>query len=136
MVTTSTEQAAATPDAGCQTSHPQEPISPTITYDDFARVDLRVALVVAAEEVPKANKLLRLTVDLDEGHHRTIFAGIKAAYDPAKRVGRQIVVVANLAPRQMKFGLSEGMALAAGSEGADLFVISPDAGAKPGQRVK
>ena len=133
MVAASTEQM---PPLAAVVAAPVESIAPTITIDDFSKIDLRVALVVAAEEVPKAKKVLKLTVDVGEARPRTIFAGIKAAYDPAKLIGRHIVVVANLAPRQMSFGLSEGMALAAGTEGADLFVISPDAGAKPGQRVK
>ncbi|HWA77200.1 MAG TPA: methionine--tRNA ligase [Polyangiaceae bacterium] len=112
-----------------------EPLSAECSIDDFQKVDLRVARVLTAEHVPDAKKLLKLTVTLGGGNTRTIFAGIKAAYAPETLVGRLIVVVANLAPRQMKFGLSEGMVVAAGSGGADVFVLAPDSGAKPGQRV-
>jgi methionyl-tRNA synthetase len=112
------------------------PLAPTIAFEDFAKLDLRVALVVAAEEVPKAKKIVKLTLSLGGDDRRTVFAGIKSAYgDPAKLVGRLIVVVANLAPKQMSFGLSEGMALAAGPGGSDIFLLSPDSGAKPGMRV-
>jgi len=107
-----------------------------ITIDDFAKVDLRVARVVAAEHVPEANKLLKLTLSLGGDERRNVFAGIKAAYDPADLVGRLVICVANLKPRKMKFGTSEGMVLAAGPGDAELFVLSPDAGAKPGQRIR
>ncbi|MCB1086409.1 MAG: methionine--tRNA ligase [Verrucomicrobiae bacterium] len=113
-----------------------EPIAPEITIDDFAKVDLRVARVVAADEVPEARKLVRLTLSLGGEERRQVFAGIKAAYEPADLVGRFVVLVANLAPRQMKFGLSEGMVVAAGPGGEDIFLLSPDDGAVPGQRVK
>ena len=86
-------------------------------------------------EIPEARKLLKLTVSLGGDERRTVFAGIKSAYQPQDLVGRLVVVVANLAPRQMKFGLSQGMVTAAGSGGADIFLLSPDSGAKPGQRV-
>jgi methionyl-tRNA synthetase len=112
-----------------------EPLAPTCSIDDFSKVDLRVARVLQAEEVKEARKLLKLTVSLGGEERRTIFAGIKSAYEPARLVGRLVVIVANLAPRQMKFGLSEGMVVAAGSGGSELFVLSPDDGAKPGQRV-
>lgn len=112
-----------------------EPIAGEITIDDFAKVDLRVARVLAADEVPEARKLVRLTLGLGGDTRRQVFAGIKAAYDPQQLVGRLVVVVANLAPRQMKFGLSEGMVIAAGPGGKDIFLLSPDAGAEPGQRV-
>ncbi len=107
-----------------------------ISIDDFMKVDLRIAKIVEAEAVPEADKLLRLKVDLGELGQRQIFAGIKSAYDPATLVGRLTVVVANLAPRKMKFGMSEGMVLAAGPGGKDLFILSPDSGAQPGQKVK
>jgi methionyl-tRNA synthetase len=110
--------------------------APHISVDDFTRVDLRIARIVNAEHVEGAEKLLKLTVDLNEGRTRTIFAGIKSAYDPATLVGRLTVVVANLAPRKMKFGLSEGMVLAASGETPGIFVLSPDDGAQPGMRVK
>ncbi len=112
-----------------------EPLSPECTIDDFAKVDLRVARVIAAEAVPEARKLLKLTVSLGGGVTRSVFAGIKAAYKPEDLVGRLVVVVANLAPRKMKFGVSEGMVVAAGPGGAEVFLLSPDSGAKPGQRL-
>jgi len=107
-----------------------------IEIDDFMKVDLRIAKILTAEAVEGADKLLRLKVDLGELGQRQIIAGIKAAYDPATLVGRLTVVVANLKPRQMKFGMSEGMVLAAGAGGKDLFIMSPDTGAQPGQKVK
>ncbi len=106
-----------------------------ITIDEFDKLDLRVARIAKAEQVEGADRLLKLTLDLGGGT-RTVFAGIKAAYDPAKLEGKLAVVVANLAPRTMKFGVSEGMVLAASGEEAGIFLISPDAGAKPGMRVK
>jgi methionyl-tRNA synthetase len=99
-------------------------------------VDLRIARIEAAEHLEGADKLLKLTVDLGELGRRTIFAGIRSAYEPDRLVGRLTVVVANLAPRKMRFGTSEGMVLAAGPGGADIFVLSPDAGATPGMKVK
>jgi methionyl-tRNA synthetase len=113
-----------------------EPIKPEISIDDFGKLDLRIAKIVAASFVEGADKLLQLTVDLGEGKTRNIFAGIRSAYDPKTLEGRLTVVVANLAPRKMKFGLSEGMVLAAGPGGKDLFILSPDSGAQPGMRVK
>lgn len=110
------------------------PIAPQISIDDFLKIDLRVARIVAADEVPEARKLVRLTLSLG-GETRNVFAGIKAAYEPSALVGRLVVMVANLAPRQMKFGLSEGMIVAAGPGGEDIFLLSPDDGAVPGQRV-
>jgi len=107
-----------------------------ISIDDFLRIDLRVAKVLSAELVAGADKLLKLRVDLGETGEREIFAGIRAAYDHAALVGRLIVVVANLEPRKMRFGTSEGMMLAAGPGGKDIFVLSPDTGAKPGMRIK
>jgi methionyl-tRNA synthetase len=111
-------------------------IAPTISIDDFNKVDLRVAKIVNAEHVDGAAKLLKLTLDIGETNTRTVFAGIKSAYDPATLVGRMTVMVANLAPRKMKFGLSEGMVLAASGEGSGLFILSPDDGAEAGMRVK
>jgi methionyl-tRNA synthetase len=107
----------------------------TISIDDFNKLDLRVAKIVKAEHVDGADKLLKLTLDLG-GTTRTVFAGIKSAYEPAKLEGQLAVVVANLAPRKMKFGVSEGMVLAASGEGPGIFLISPGAGAEPGMRVK
>jgi methionyl-tRNA synthetase len=110
--------------------------APTISTDDFGKVDLRIARIVAAEHVDGADKLIKLTLDAGEGRHRTVFAGIKAAYRPEDLVGRLTPMVANLAPRKMKFGLSEGMVLAASGEGPGIFLLAPDAGAQPGMRVK
>ncbi len=113
-----------------------EPIADTINIDDFAKVDLRVARIIAANEVPEARKLVQLTLSLGGDERRNVFAGIKAAYKPEDLIGRLVVVVANLAPREMKFGTSEGMIIAAGPGGEDIFVLSPDDGAQPGQRVR
>jgi methionyl-tRNA synthetase len=107
-----------------------------ISIDEFLRVDLRVAKVLRADLVAGADKLLKLRIDVGELGEREIFAGIRAAYDCATLVGRLIVVVANLEPRKMRFGTSEGMMLAAGPGGKDIFVLSPDTGAAPGMRVK
>jgi methionyl-tRNA synthetase len=107
-----------------------------ISIDDFTKVDLRVAKIVNAEHVEGADKLLRLTLDVGEGRHRTVFAGIKSAYKPEDLVGRLTPMVANLAPRKMKFGLSEGMVLAASGDGPGIFLLAPDSGALPGMRVK
>jgi len=112
-----------------------DPIATAIPYDDFAKVDLRVARIVAASPVEGADKLLQLTLDLG-GETRNVFAGIKSAYAPADLEGRLTVMVANLAPRKMRFGTSEGMVLAAGPGGKDIFLLNPDSGAQPGMRVK
>ncbi|HID3751322.1 TPA: methionine--tRNA ligase [Citrobacter freundii] len=113
-----------------------DPIQETITFDDFAKVDLRVALIENAEFVEGSDKLLRLTLDLG-GEKRNVFSGIRSAYpDPQTLIGRQTIMVANLAPRKMRFGISEGMVMAAGPGGKDIFLLSPDEGAKPGQQVK
>jgi methionyl-tRNA synthetase len=112
-----------------------DPIAPMIQIEDFTKLDLRVARIVKAEAVEGADKLLRLTLDLG-GESRQVFAGIKSAYLPEKLVGRLTLMVANLAPRKMRFGISEGMVLAAGSGGKEIFLLSPDAGAQPGMRVK
>lgn len=111
-----------------------EPLERECTIDDFGKIDLRVARVVSADAVEGSKKLLRLSVDVGSGK-RTIFAGIAAAYPPSSLVGRLIVVVANLKPRKMKFGVSEGMAIAAGPGGSSVFLLAPDSGAEPGQRV-
>jgi methionyl-tRNA synthetase len=107
-----------------------------ISIDDFLRIDLRVARILNAGFIDGADKLLKLRIDVGELGEREIFAGIRAAYDPATLVGRLIVVVANLEPRKMRFGTSEGMMLAAGPGGKDIFALSPDSGATPGMRVK
>jgi len=111
-------------------------IAPTISIDEFSKIDLRVAKIVNAEHVDGADKLLKLTLDIGEENPRTVFAGIKSVYDPEKLKGRMTVMVANLAPRKMKFGLSEGMVLAASGDTPGLFILSPDDGAQPGMRIK
>ncbi len=111
-----------------------EPLASQCTIDDFAKVDLRVARIVSAEEVPEARKLLKLKLSLGGGVYKQVFAGIKAYYEPQQLVGRLVVCVANLAPRTMKFGVSEGMVVAAGS-GNEAFLLTPDEGAKPGHRL-
>jgi methionyl-tRNA synthetase len=112
-----------------------EPLAPDCTIDDFTKVDLRVARIVAAEDVPDAKKLLKLTLSLGGGTTKTVFAGIKEAYAPADLVGRLVICVANLAPRKMKFGLSDGMVAAAGPGGSNVYLLAVDDGATPGQRV-
>jgi methionyl-tRNA synthetase len=107
-----------------------------ITIDDFGKVDLRIARITAAEAVEGADKLVKLTLDIGDGRPRTVFAGIKSAYAPESLVGRLTPMVANLAPRKMRFGLSEGMVLAASGEGPGIFLLTPDSGATPGMRVK
>jgi len=112
-----------------------EKISDTIEFDDFAKIDLRVALIEKAEHVEEADKLLRLTLSLGD-ENRQVLAGIKSAYTPKELEGRLTVMVANLKPRKMRFGVSEGMVLAAGPGGDELWILSPDSGAKPGMRIK
>jgi methionyl-tRNA synthetase len=116
-------------------------MAPTITIDDFARLDLRIARVVDCDFIDGSDKLLRFTLDVGEGRHRNVFSGIKSAYgDPKSLVGRHVVLVANLAPRKMKFGVSEGMILSAShaDEKAQpgIFLLDVDTGAQPGMRVK
>ncbi|RIK83889.1 MAG: methionine--tRNA ligase [Planctomycetota bacterium] len=150
MIEESREEAAATTPAGLPLAPPvpsdtaqqdsaaalaAEPLTSECSIDDFAKVDLRVARILSAEDVPEARKLLKLTVSLGGDVKRTVFAGIKAAYQPEQLVGRLVIIVANLAPRQMKFGLSEGMVCASGPGGAEVYLLSPDNGAVPGQRV-
>ncbi len=116
-----------------------DPINDEINFDDFAKLDFRVAKIIKAEHVEGADKLLQLTLDLGEptgGVQKNVFAGIKSAYTPEEVEGRLTVVVANLAPRKMRFGMSEGMVLAAGPGDKDIFLLQPDTGAKPGMRVK
>jgi methionyl-tRNA synthetase len=127
-----------TPDPGSEQAAAKtftpEPLAGEIDFNDFMKVDLRVAKVLEAEMIKEADKLIRLKVDIGV-ETRTIIAGIKQAYNPTDLVGRHIVVVANLKPRKMKFGTSEGMLLAAGPGGKDIFILSPDSGATPGERV-
>src|SRR5579859_1168079 len=112
-----------------------DPIAAEISYEDFAKVDLRIARIIKAEHVEGADKLLRLTLDIGDGT-RNVFAGIKSAYAPEQLQGKLTVMVANLAPRKMKFGMSEGMVLAAGPGGKDLWILEPHQGAQPGMKVK
>jgi methionyl-tRNA synthetase len=112
-----------------------EPIADEISFDAFAKIDLRIAKIVNAQHVDGADKLLQLTLDIGLGE-KQVFAGIKSAYAPEDLVGKLTVMVANLAPRKMRFGMSEGMVLAAGPGGKDLFILNPDDGAQPGMRVK
>jgi len=123
----------ANPKAMEKTEHT---MTDTIAFEDFAKVDLRIAKIVKADEVEGADKLLQLTLDVGEENTRNVFAGIKSAYSPADLEGRLTVMVANLAPRKMRFGISEGMVLAAGPGGQDLFILNPDDGAQPGMKVK
>jgi methionyl-tRNA synthetase len=137
------EPAGAAPATRSQQAHAEHQqhlaketaVTETISIDDFAKVDLRIAKILKAEHVDGADKLLKLTLDLG-GTTRTVFAGIKSAYDPAKLEDRLTVMVANLAPRKMKFGVSEGMVLAASGEGPGIFLLSPDSGAQSGMKVK
>ncbi|PHV10477.1 methionine--tRNA ligase [Chitinimonas sp. BJB300] len=111
-----------------------EPIAPTINIDDFGKIDLRVARIIDCQHIDGAEKLLQLTLDLGD-HTRNVFSGIKSAYKPEDLVGKLTVMVANLAPRKMKFGVSEGMVLAASGEGPGIYLLNPDSGAQPGMRV-
>jgi methionyl-tRNA synthetase len=113
----------------------KDPIAETISFEDFAKIDLRIARIVKAEHVEKADKLLRLELDLG-GETRQVFAGIKSAYKPEDLEGKLTVMVANLAPRKMRFGMSEGMVLAAGPGGEEIWILNPDDGAQPGMKVK
>jgi methionyl-tRNA synthetase len=135
MQDASKENLAPTAPAAAPGPLAANPIAAEISIDDFAKLDLRIARIVQAEHVEGADKLLHLTLDIG-GETRSVFAGIKSAYTPEDLVGRLTVMVANLAPRKMKFGMSEGMVLAAGPGGKDLFILNPDAGAQPGMRVK
>ena len=138
---TAVEGAAAAPAAkgtaaaSAKAAPPGAAAPGTLTIDEFARVDLRIARIANAERVDGADKLVKITLDLD-GEQRTVFAGIKSAYAPESLVGRLTVMVANLAPRKMKFGVSEGMILAASGDGPGIFLLSPDDGALPGMKVK
>jgi methionyl-tRNA synthetase len=122
--------------ASATDAKPKKRTMDEITIDDFAKVDLRVARIANAEHVEGADKLLKLTLDVGEFGTRTVFAGIKAAYEPDTLRDRLVVLAANLAPRKMRFGVSEGMVLAAGPGGKDVFLLEPDAGSAPGMKVK
>jgi methionyl-tRNA synthetase len=141
------EAATAAPSASVPTADPialplpgGEAIAATIAIDDFAKLDLRIALIVACEKVEGSTKLLKLTLDAGEARTRTVFSGIQSAYSPEQLVGKLTVLVANLAPRKMKFGVSEGMVLAAShadeKSHPGLFILEPHAGALPGLRVR
>lgn len=144
MIDANKQSLAPATDAHSQARHPEKQQHETqqaveaahISIDDFSKVDLRIARIANAEHVEGADKLLRLTLDVGELGTRQVFAGIKSTYAPEKLVGRLTVMVANLAPRKMKFGLSEGMVLAASGSEPGLFILSPDEGAKPGMKVK
>lgn len=116
-----------------------EAVADICTIDDFAKIDLRVARVVKADHVEGADKLIRLELDIGDGRNRQVFAGLKAYYKPEELVGKLIVMIANLAPRKMRFGLSEGMVLAASyqsDKGAGVYLITPFEGAQPGMRLR
>jgi len=135
MVEESKEGQAPAAAAPAQPEAPAvEPIKPECTIEDFAKIDLRVARVVSAERVAGADKLLHLVLDVGIAQ-KSVMAGIATAYEPESLVGRHVVFFANLKPRKMKFGLSEGMILASGPGGKDIFILSPDAGAQPGQKI-
>lgn len=128
-------QSAPTPTLSSSEHLDADPLGDIIEFDDFAKVDLRIALIVDAQPVKGADKLLQVTLDIG-GETRNVFAGIKSAYQPEDLIGKLTLMVANLAPRKMRFGVSEGMIAAAGPGGSDIFLLSPDSGAKPGMRVK
>ncbi len=128
------KEKAEASNAAQETELSKDPIAEEIEFDDFAKVDLRIAKIVSCESVPKADKLLKFQLDIG-GEMRQVFSGIKAAYNPEDLVGKYTVVVANLKPRKMKFGMSEGMILAAGPGGKDLWILEPHEGAQPGMRV-
>jgi len=117
-----------------------EEIAPQITIDDLAKVDLRIGKIIAASHVEGADKMIQLTVDIGEAEPRNVLAGIKSAYDPETLVGKMTVVVANLAPRKMKFGISNGMIVAASAvdraENPGIYILSPFEGATPGMRIR
>ena len=133
-------EVATEPDAADRWNDPgdslaAEPLAPECSFDDFTKVDLRVARVVSAEPVPESNKLLKLKLSLGGGNYRQVFAGIQQAYEAEALVGRLVIFIANLAPRKMRFGVSEGLVVASGPGGKDVYVLSPDEGAKVGERI-
>jgi methionyl-tRNA synthetase len=135
MIEDSTDTHETTGTAVANSYLAADPLAESITIDDFARIDLRVARILKAQQVEGADKLLQLTLDLG-GETRNVFAGIKAAYTPEQLEGRLTVMVANLAPRKMRFGVSEGMVLAAGPGDKDIFILNPDEGAEPGMKIR
>eukprot|EP00119_Amphimedon_queenslandica_P003803 XP_003390928.1 PREDICTED: uncharacterized protein LOC100641783 [Amphimedon queenslandica] len=139
MVASSVEAAPQAGDARAEDSSLRESGSPDrIGIDDFMKVDLRVAKVIEAEAVEGSDKLIKLRVDVGEEDRRTVFAGIRAAYEPEALVGRHVAIVANLAPRTMRFGVSEAMVLSAGSDDSQgsVFLLEADDGARPGMKVR
>ena len=128
-----TEQQAAAEAAAPQLNNP---LAEEITIDDFMKVDLRIAKIAEANPVEDADKLIQLKLDLGDGVTRQVFAGIKSAYNPEDLVGKLTVMIANLKPRKMRFGMSEGMVLAASGDGPGIFILEPHIGAQPGMRVK
>ena len=140
MVDASKESTMQSPPAPAAPARAIAPIAETISIEDFARIDLRIARIVKAEAVEGSSKLLRLTLDVGEGRHRNVFSGIAANYAPEQLTGKLTVMVANLAPRKMKFGVSEGMVLAAShadeKAAPGIFVLEPGPGAVPGMRVR
>ena len=135
MIEASKEDVKLEPKVVQQSQTQIDPIADEISFEDFAKLDLRIARIVEARAVPKADKLLQLTLDIGL-EQRNVFAGIKSAYSPEQLEGKLTVMVANLAPRKMRFGMSEGMVLAAGPGGDELYILNPDDGAQPGMRVK
>ena len=137
--TSPTAKPSATPTTTPAGGAPQA-AADTLSIDEFSRVDLRVARIVDAQLVPGSDKLLRLSLDCGEERPRTVFSGIRSAYAPEQLVGRLTVMVANLAPRKMKFGVSEGMVLAAGwddpARGSGIWLLDPQPGAEPGMRIR
>ena len=134
LVASQTDTGTAAPQGNGELA--KEPLAAEIDFDAFAAVDLRVALILKAEAVEGADKLLRLTLDIGD-EQRNVFSGIKSAYpNPAELEGRLTMMIANLKPRKMRFGMSEGMVMAAGPGGEEIYLLSPDSGAKPGQRIK
>ena len=135
MIEASKEDVKLEPKVVQQSQSQIDPIADEISFEDFAKLDLRIARIVEARAVPKADKLLQLTLDIGL-EQRNVFAGIKSAYSPEQLEGKLTVMVANLAPRKMRFGMSEGMVLVAGPGGDELYILNPDDGAQPGMRVK
>jgi methionyl-tRNA synthetase len=131
--------APAAPAAAAEASDIED-LAPEISIDDFTKIDLRVAKIVNCEHVEGAGKLLRLTLDVGEGRYRNVFSGIKSAYQPEQLIGKLTVLVANLAPRKMKFGVSEGMVLCASAKdekaNPGLYLLEPVSGAQPGMRIR
>jgi len=134
QVNTMIEESKDTQSSKPTAAEPTEPFKPECTIEDFAKIDMRIAKVIKAEAVEGADKLLRLVLDVG-GPEKTVLAAIATAYKPEELTGKIVIYFANLKPRQMRFGLSEGMIMAAGTGGKDIFMLSADTGARPGQKV-